>query len=907
MMAFLPVFLSAQPRLVGYWQNYVSGVTPNFALDATDDRYGVVNVAFAVPKQGTLYDMEFVPCCGYTQAQFIAQIQVLQAAGKIVNVSIGGATDPVEIETAAERDIFVSSMSTILNTYGFDGIDIDLEGSSISVSSSSSIANPTDAKIINLVDAFETILADYQATNGKKMFLSTAPETAFVQGGMSNWGGIWGAYLPLLDALRTEWDLVHVQLYNSGSMFGIDGEIYSQGTADFVVSQTEAMIEGFTAVGNGGFFAGLPEGVVSVGLPACPSAAGGGFTPTATVTAAIEYLLGTGPKPGSYTLAGGPYPNLGGLMTWSVNWDSSASCNATSYEFATNYVTNFGESSGCFSPQLGPNQSACVSDFPLLLDSNTPTNTGVTFTWTDVSTGVTLITNSSTANTLSVSDPGVYRVSRDSMGCVRTDEVGVTNTLATPVLSGDDQLCASLPGTLMLDNPNDFPAGAGYQWSFDGSPLAGETSMSLANVREAGLASLVVSGGSCNSSGNLAVNSSLPRPVDGCAPVGQRAELAISDFGAGPFDWYDLPVGGTKFGSGTEFITPPLTETTTYYLEDVGSVGAATTGPAPGDLGAAQSSTSPTEMTFDIAVPLMLNSIDVIPLVYCFTHDVSAEVRNGSGTLMGSATLSVTDEDADCGTANSMLVTLDFGGISLPAATGYILRFTSDVKTWHYEGLSFPLDYSPYFTITRSDVSSQLPAVLNWSVNGGSCARLPVTATANNACMGTLPVDLLSFSARATGKNVTLNWEVINAFDFAGFRVERRTPNGYFGEIGYREYTAARTYDFIDEYAVSGQLNHYRLRLEDLDGTIRYADVVSAMPNGEPDFIVSPNPASDRIVVVAPEEANLQLLSITGQKLKTWRVTTGQGVFILPDVPAGTYFLRLEEAARTRVQKLLVR
>lgn len=36
--------------------------------------------------------------------------------------------------------------------------------------------------------------------------------------------------------------------------------------------------------------------------------------------AAIKYLRGNGPKPGNYTLVqSGGYPNLRGMMTWSIN------------------------------------------------------------------------------------------------------------------------------------------------------------------------------------------------------------------------------------------------------------------------------------------------------------------------------------------------------------------------------------------------------------------------------------------------------------------------------------------------------------------------------------------------------------------------------------------------------------
>ena len=172
------------------------------------------------------------------------------------------------------------------------------------------------------------------------MFLSFAPETAFVQGGMAAYGGIWGAYLPVLHALRDSLEIVHVQLYNSGSMPGINGNYYSQGTADFIVAMTEAVIQGFNT--GGGFFTGIPAEKVAVGLPACPNAAGGGFADTTTVKAAIDYLRGTGPQPGSYALAQtGGYPPLRGMMTWSVNWDAVSTC-GSAYQFARNYIRIFG-------------------------------------------------------------------------------------------------------------------------------------------------------------------------------------------------------------------------------------------------------------------------------------------------------------------------------------------------------------------------------------------------------------------------------------------------------------------------------------------------------------------------------------------------------------------------------------
>ncbi|MCB0793311.1 MAG: hypothetical protein KDB88_01120, partial [Flavobacteriales bacterium] len=297
----------------------------------------VITLSFAVPSVGTTYDMEFVPA-EESPAAVIADISDLQAQGKKVVLSIGGANASVHLNSDAERDQFVTSMMALIVTYGFDGIDIDLEGTSVSISGGS-IQAPTDLPMQRMIQAIGMIMDLYRAQFGTKLFLTMAPETAYVQGGQSAWGGIWGAYLPLIHALRDSIDILQVQLYNSGSMYGVDGGIYTQGTADFIVSQTEAVIQGFNT--GGGFFMGLDPEQVAVALPACASAAGGGFTDSLTVRMAVEYLLGQGPQPGSYQLqqAGG-YPTLRGMMTWSVNWDAAAACDGA-WSFADVYERVF--------------------------------------------------------------------------------------------------------------------------------------------------------------------------------------------------------------------------------------------------------------------------------------------------------------------------------------------------------------------------------------------------------------------------------------------------------------------------------------------------------------------------------------------------------------------------------------
>jgi chitinase len=321
------------PALVGYWHNWNDVNAPYIPLDAIDNRYNVIEIAFAVPVSSTDMTMTFAPT-GTTQNDFIAQVQGLQAQGKKVLLSIGGAGVSVDLTTLTNKNAFISSITSIVDTYGFDGIDIDIESGNSILIAGGTIAAPTSVAQINLIDAIAQIMSNFRASNNYKMLLTMAPETAYVQGGQSAFGNIWGGYLPIIDALRDSLDLLQVQLYNSGSMYGIDGGIYYQGTADFIVAMTEAVISGFNT--NGGMFTGLPQEKIAIGLPSCNSA-GGGFVDSANVKQAIEYLRGNGPAPGSYALQNtNAYPNIRGMMTWSINWDAVNTC-----ESAYNYANNF--------------------------------------------------------------------------------------------------------------------------------------------------------------------------------------------------------------------------------------------------------------------------------------------------------------------------------------------------------------------------------------------------------------------------------------------------------------------------------------------------------------------------------------------------------------------------------------
>ena len=228
----------------------------------------------------------------------------------------------MRLNTTAQRDQFVNSMVGLVDTYGFSGIDIDIEnGTSLVLDAGDTdFRNPTTPATRNLISALRSISDHF----GSGFVLSMAPETFYVQVGYEVYGGAAGAYLPIIHGVRDKLTWIHVQHYNTGPVRGLDGRTYSASTADFHVAMSEMLLVGFPVGGaSGPVFAALRQDQVLFGVPATP-AAGGGYSTPATIRAALDYLIhGIRPGGAQYTTRGS-YPGFRGVMSWSINWDASA-------------------------------------------------------------------------------------------------------------------------------------------------------------------------------------------------------------------------------------------------------------------------------------------------------------------------------------------------------------------------------------------------------------------------------------------------------------------------------------------------------------------------------------------------------------------------------------------------------
>lgn len=301
-----PGYSHPLPRhaLVGYLHNFDngSGVLP---LGQVDERWDVVVLAFADDMgEGRI---AFNPAPGLDRERLVADIAARRARGGIVALSFGGELGTVTLRTQRDEDNFVRTTAQAIEAYGLDGIDIDLE----------KIAGVVHGAPVtgHLVSAVRRLHAQYP-----NLYVSMAPEHPYVQGGWVSMEGIWGAYLPLIDGLRDELDLLHVQLYNNGGLpTPYRADRLPAGSVDMMVGSAKMLIEGFELASGKGRFAGLRPDQVALALPSGPRAAGNGYATPADINRAFDCL--TTATACDEVKPAQAYPDFRGVMAWSINWD----------------------------------------------------------------------------------------------------------------------------------------------------------------------------------------------------------------------------------------------------------------------------------------------------------------------------------------------------------------------------------------------------------------------------------------------------------------------------------------------------------------------------------------------------------------------------------------------------------
>ncbi|WP_411071602.1 chitinase [Streptomyces sp. cmx-4-25] len=272
--------------VTGYWQNFDNGAAKQKLRDV-QAAYDIIAVSFAdsttTPGQIT-FNLD--PAVGYASvADFKADVAAKKAAGKSVIISVGGEKGNVTINSDASATAFANSTYALMQEYGFNGVDIDLEHG----------INST---------YLTKALRQLSAKAGSSLVITMAPQTIDMQSTGTE-------YFKTALAVKDILTVVNTQYYNSGSMLGCDGKVYSQGSVDFLTALACIQIQG-----------GLDPSQVGLGVPASTRGAGSGYVSPQIVNNALDCLTKL-TSCGTFKPAQA-WPSLRGAMTWSTNWDATA-------------------------------------------------------------------------------------------------------------------------------------------------------------------------------------------------------------------------------------------------------------------------------------------------------------------------------------------------------------------------------------------------------------------------------------------------------------------------------------------------------------------------------------------------------------------------------------------------------
>jgi endonuclease I len=185
----------------------------------------------------------------------------------------------------------------------------------------------------------------------------------------------------------------------------------------------------------------------------------------------------------------------------------------------------------------------------------------------------------------------------------------------------------------------------------------------------------------------------------------------------------------------------------------------------------------------------------------------------------------------------------------------------------------------------------------------------------NASCPGlsALPVDIVLFSGKLDGKNVSLNWEVATETNLDRYEVERSFNGSEYALTGTVKAEGRSSYYYNDNIELSrGKRVYYRLKKVDKDGRFAYSAVFTLHVPLNIKFSVYPNPASTMIKLQlnnnSNEEALITIVDMTGRTVFHRHMKAVNGIVHIPtsSFGDGNYIVKYSANGEEYSQRVIV-
>ncbi len=368
----------------------------------------------------------------------------------------------------------------------------------------------------------------------------------------------------------------------------------------------------------------------------------------------------------------------------------------------------------CEKPNLGKDVSICGQS-SITLDAQLDA-AGRTFSWEKDDEAI-----AGTSNTLKITEAGIYKVTTNEAGCIKSDQINVLGVLPAVDLGADLEICDPISFDLEIAAKG---KGITYSWEKDGVLISGEEEATL-NVSKAGTYTGIISASGCpDKSDEIIVTSNLLDVTGGKICAAGELTLTVNT-PDGVYEWYDDAVAGTLLYTGSSY-TPTISESTTYYVKDIsgisGSLGKTVTdGDTTWNVGGDGISANDKLTKLTILQNVTLQSVSIY---LGSAGDVTINIKEGE-TVVHTATV----KDVAAGLQP---IPLNFN--LTPGSYTMDLAGTTVQVKFEASGATFPYSYPDYISFENnvSWAATWYGYFYDWKIfSGNPCARTPVKAIIN--------------------------------------------------------------------------------------------------------------------------------------------------------------------------------